>query len=40
VHGDADDRVPISQSETFVAAATAAGDRAELVHSRASITSR
>ena len=31
VHGDADDRVPISQSETFVAAAVAAGDRAELV---------
>ena len=31
VHGDADDRVPISQSETFVAAAAAAGDRAELV---------
>ena len=31
VHGDADDRVPISQSETFVAAAAAAGDTAELV---------
>ena len=31
VHGDADDRVPISQSERFVAAACAAGDRAELV---------
>ena len=31
VHGDADDRVPIHQSETFVAAARAAGDHAELV---------
>ena len=31
VHGDADDTVPISQSERYVAAAVAAGDRAELV---------
>ena len=31
VHGRADDIVPISQSEDFVAAARAAGDDAELV---------
>ena len=31
VYGDAYYRVPISQSETFVVAAAAAGDRAELV---------
>jgi len=31
VHGDADDRVPISQSERFIEAARAAGDRAVLV---------
>lgn len=31
VHSPGDENVPISQSETFVAAATAAGDRAELV---------
>lgn len=31
VHGTADDIVPISQSEAYVAAATAAGARAELV---------
>jgi acetyl esterase/lipase len=31
VHGRADDTVPISQSEEYVAAATAAGARAELV---------
>jgi len=30
VHGEADDIVPISQSETFVAAARAAGDESEL----------
>jgi dipeptidyl aminopeptidase/acylaminoacyl peptidase len=31
VHGTADDRVPIRQSERYVAAAVAAGDPAELV---------
>ena len=31
VHGTADDVVPISQSEAYVAAATAAGDDATLV---------
>jgi acetyl esterase/lipase len=31
VHGDADDTVPLSQSERYVAAATAAGDPAELI---------
>ncbi len=31
VHGDADDLVPISQSEQYVAAATGAGDRSRLV---------
>jgi acetyl esterase/lipase len=31
VHGDEDDRVPLRQSETFVAAARAAGDQAVLV---------
>ena len=31
VHGTADDRVPIRQSERYVAAAVAAGDQAELV---------
>lgn len=31
VHGDADTTVPLNQSETYVAAATAAGDPAELV---------
>lgn len=31
VHGDADVSVPISQSETYVAAARAAGDPATLV---------
>ncbi|MCW2726291.1 MAG: hypothetical protein JWN35_3212 [Frankiales bacterium] len=31
VHGTGDDTVPIRQSETYVAAATAAGDRSELV---------
>lgn len=31
VHGDADDTVPLSQSERYVEAATAAGDPAELV---------
>lgn len=31
VHGTADEVVPLSQSEDFVAAATAAGDRSELV---------
>ncbi len=31
VHGRSDDIVPISQSEAYVAAATAAGARAELV---------
>jgi dipeptidyl aminopeptidase/acylaminoacyl peptidase len=31
VHGTSDDRVPLRQSERFVAAARAAGDPAELV---------
>jgi acetyl esterase/lipase len=31
VHGDADDTVPLSQSERYVAAARAAGDPADLV---------
>ncbi|MEV1291553.1 prolyl oligopeptidase family serine peptidase [Pseudonocardia sp. NPDC049635] len=31
VHGTADETVPLAQSETFVAEATAAGDRSELV---------
>jgi acetyl esterase/lipase len=31
VHGDADDTVPLSQSERYVAAARAAGDPAELI---------
>jgi acetyl esterase/lipase len=31
IHGDADDNVPISQSRSYVAAATAAGATAELV---------
>jgi len=32
VHGEADDIVPLSQSEGYVAAAVAAGDRSRLVH--------
>jgi dipeptidyl aminopeptidase/acylaminoacyl peptidase len=31
VHGDVDDEVPVDQSQRYVAAATSAGDPAELV---------
>lgn len=31
VHGDADDRVPVQQSRTYLSAAIAAGDRCELL---------